>query len=93
MPKRFQRTRKLRRVNVRTPGGRVSVHIRDKPPGFRRCGWCGEVLQGIVRESMAKTSKSEKRVSRRFGGYLCHKCLERALKISVISEWKTIEVT
>jgi len=87
VPKRFQRTRKLRRVSVRTPGGRVAVHYENKPSGFRRCAWCGKTLPGIIRESLAKAPKSEKRISRWFGGYLCHKCLESSLKYAVISEW------
>ncbi|WP_373286765.1 hypothetical protein [Sulfodiicoccus acidiphilus] len=44
-----------------------------------RCSSCGKPLRG-VRDSGAKT---EKRPERPFGGYLCHRCLEAAIRAGV----------
>lgn len=90
VPKRSQRTGKVRRIMVRTPSGKVSYYIEDKKPNHHRCAWCGGILQGIVREKLGNAPKSAKRVARLFGGYLCHRCLEKSLKLSVFFEWKAI---
>jgi len=88
LPTRSQRVRKgIRRVFVRTPGGRTVVHYEDKRPGFRRCGICGEVLHGIRRDDERPIPKSQKRVSRLHGGNVCHRCLESMIRGSVLAEW------
>jgi ribosomal protein L34E len=61
LPTRSRRVRKgIRRVFVRTPGGRTVVHYEDKNPGFKRCGICGEVLrreaEGLERASGGSSS-------------------------------------
>ncbi|MDJ0273703.1 MAG: 50S ribosomal protein L34e [Nitrososphaerota archaeon] len=88
MPSRRLRVRKgIRRVFVRTPGGRTVVHYEDKRPNFRRCAVCGEVLHGIRRDDERPLPKSQKRVSRYHGGNVCHRCLESRIREVVMAEW------
>ncbi len=44
-----------------------------------RCAMCKKELRGVSFEG----SKSEKRPTRMYGGYLCHKCLEKVIKKKV----------
>lgn len=49
--------------------------------GFARCAICGRVLHGIPRmDEIRKYSKSARRVSRKFGGYLCARCAREIIK-------------
>lgn len=86
MPRPRLRTRSLRRVNVRTPGGRTVVHYETKRPGPARCAICGRVLNGVPRlrpVELRKLPKTAKRPERLFGGVLCPSCLEKLLKKSI----------
>ncbi len=81
MPQPRKRSRSLRRISVKTPGGRTTVHYKYRKPKAAKCGKCGMVLKGIVRErpyKMKKMAKIKKRPTRPYGGVLCTKCL-RAL--------------
>jgi large subunit ribosomal protein L34e len=50
---------------------------------YPKCAICKKVLHGLPRlNKFRKLSKSEKRVSRIFGGYLCSKCTREVLKES-----------
>ncbi len=81
------RSRSLRRVKVRTPGGEVVVHYEKRRPGPARCARCGRPLNGVPRvrpnilRNMAKTSK---RPERPYGGVLCPRCLAELLRRSII---------
>ena len=78
MPRRYLRTRSRKRVSVRTPGGRVVIHYRDEKPDYPHCAICGEKLRGIPREKPRRLTRTERKVSRPFGGNVCHKCLSMA---------------
>ena len=81
MPKPSRKSRSLRKIFVKTPGGRTTVHYRHRKPSKAKCGKCGVVLKGIARErpyKMKKIGKSKKRPTRPYGGYLCTRCM-RAL--------------
>ena len=41
------RSRKNRRVSVKTPGGRLVLHDENKTYGKPQCGQSGETLKGI----------------------------------------------
>ena len=76
MPAPRHRSRSLRRVYVKTPGGKTVVHYRRRKPAKAKCV-CGAVLKGIPRERpylMQNMSKSKKRSERPYGGNLCSKC-------------------
>jgi len=76
-------------IKRRTPGGRITILIKKAKGSYAKCAICKEPLQGVVRDhprNLRKYPKSQKRVSRIFGGHLCHKCLERIIKENVRRE-------
>ena len=85
------RSRRFRRVHVRTPGGKVVLHHERRKPGKAQCGLCGEYLKGVPRGIMSfvgKLSKTQRRPERPYGGVLCSKCMrktfvEKARKMAV----------
>jgi len=67
----------------KTPSGRISIIVKLKRGNVPRCAICGRKLQGLLSLHPSKYRRlnlSQKRVSRKYGGYLCHKCLENLLK-------------
>lgn len=68
----------MRRRYIRTPGGLTKIRYSRFKSDAPICGVCGAPLNG-VRDG----SKSEKSVERPYGGYLCHRCLETLIKLSV----------
>ena len=79
------KSKKLRRIKVKTPKGRVVTHLRQKLKGPTLCAITGEKLRGIKRgtkTSFKNLNKSQKRVSRAFGGYMSH----IALKAKILKE-------
>ena len=82
MPRPALRTRTLRRVFVRTPGGRLVIHYEKRRSNPMRCGLCGAEIHGcrVWRPSeLARLPKTKKRPERPYGGHLCHSCLEKLL--------------
>ena len=83
------KSRSLRRVKVKTPGGRVITHYRERKPEKSKCGVCKGGLSGVPREipsKIGKLSKSQRRPSRYAGGNLCSKCSRQNIKSNVIIE-------
>lgn len=77
------RTRTLKRVKVRTPGGRVVIHYKKKKPNKAKCANCKKPLSGVPRlrsNELRKLSKTEKRPERPYGGYLCSECMRKLMK-------------
>lgn len=93
MPRRALRTRSRKGKQVRTPGGRLVTHYFGEKPGSPRCGMCGRELHGVSTDGRA--SKSEKAVSRIYGGNLCPSCLRSAIFELSYSLWaeKTAPLT
>jgi len=80
MPAPRKRSRSLRRIFVKIPGGRTTVHYKHRKPKSAKCGKCGAVLKGIARErpyKMKKMAKSKKKVNRPYGGNLCSRCMRK----------------
>ncbi|BAN90114.1 50S ribosomal protein L34e [Aeropyrum camini] len=72
------RSRSLRRVYRRTPGGYTVVHYERRKPGPARCARCGRPLGGVPRgrpPRVRRLSKTAKRPERPYGGVLCSTCL------------------
>ena len=77
-----QKTRSLRRVKRKTPGGRVVIHYEKRKPGRAHCSSCGKVLHGVprVRASyLRRFPKSQLRPERPYGGVLCSKCSRKVI--------------
>ncbi len=89
MVRRKDRTRKVVKEWVRTPGGRLVLHVyRKKAKGKAKCALCKSELHGVSMEG----AKSQKRVTRIFGGHLCHKCTERLITLATRVKEGTIKM-
>ncbi len=89
MPRPGLRSRSVKRVKVRTPGGKTVTHYRSKKTGKPQCADCGKVLPGVPRESRAKMRnmpKTAKRPERPFGGVLCSPCSRKKIIAEVRAE-------
>ncbi len=76
------KSRSLRRVFRKTPGGKVVLHYKKRKPKLARCGSCGAVLKGVVKARPSKLKnmpKTKKRPERPYGGVLCSKCLRKLM--------------
>lgn len=83
MVRRALRSRSLRRVKVKTPGGNTVTHYRKKKPKAAHCAGCGDELKGVPKErphKMQNMAKTKKRPERKFGGVLCSKCSKQLFK-------------
>ena len=83
MPQRYKRSRSLRKVKIRLPGGRTVIHYKREKPKAAHCARCNAVLKGVPRErpfKMRSLPRTKKRPERPYGGSLCSKCM-RALII------------
>ncbi|MEB3861267.1 MAG: 50S ribosomal protein L34e [Desulfurococcales archaeon] len=81
------RSRSLRRVQRRTPGGRTVTRYERRRPGPARCARCGRPLAGVPRARpsvLRGMSRTSKRPERPYGGVLCPSCLAEALRESII---------
>ena len=78
MPAPRLRSRSLRKIYRRVPGGRTVIQYKRRKPKAAICSNCGAVLKGIPRErpfKMRSMAKTKKRPERPFGGKLCSRCM------------------
>ena len=76
------KSRTFRRIKVKLPGNRVTVHYRKRKPRQAICADCGAVLHGVPRErpyKMRNMPKTKKRPERPYGGVLCSACTRRKI--------------
>lgn len=79
-PKHRSRGR-YRQVKVKLAKGNTT-HYRLKNRSVEKCAVCKKPLRGMKRLTRTKyknLNKSQKKVERPFGGYMCHKCLAQKL--------------
>ena len=77
MVRRALRSRSLRKISVKIPGGRVVRVYKRKNPAPAQCGKCGKALKGVPRlrpSKMQNLAKTKKRPQRPYGGVLCSVC-------------------
>jgi len=77
MPQPYKRSRSLRRLQVKVPGGITKTHYKKRKPSRASCGNCGAVLGGVLRERpkvLKRLPRTKKRPERPYGGNLCSKC-------------------
>ncbi|HLD33583.1 MAG TPA: 50S ribosomal protein L34e [Candidatus Nanoarchaeia archaeon] len=82
MVNRQKRSRTLKRISVKTPGGKTVVHFRKPKPGKAHCASCKRVLEGVPRvraAEMMKLAKTERRPERPYAGMLCSTCMRRTM--------------
>lgn len=83
------KSRTFRRIHVKLPGNRVKLHYKRRKPSKPKCGRCGSVLIGVLRElpyKMMTLPKTKKRPSRPYGGVLCSKCTRELIKEKIRSK-------
>ena len=83
MPEPRFRSRSLRRVKKKLPGGKTVTHYEKRKPKVAKCAHCKIELKGMARErpyKMQKLDRSKKRVERPYGGYLCSNCSRKLIK-------------
>ncbi|HDD33922.1 MAG TPA: 50S ribosomal protein L34e [Thermofilaceae archaeon] len=83
MPRPAYRSRTAKRKLVRTPGGRLVVHILDKKHDYPKCAVCKQPLQGFPRMTAREERRGHRPPNRAYGGFLCSSCLRRMLKAAV----------
>lgn len=88
MVRLMYRTRSMRKVFRRTPGGRTIIHFERRKKSPMKCGRCGAILGGVPidERDRRRLSKSAKRPQRMFGGILCPRCLAEVIKSVVRGE-------
>ncbi|HLC56566.1 MAG TPA: 50S ribosomal protein L34e [Candidatus Nanoarchaeia archaeon] len=77
-----QKSRTLRRIKVKTPGGKVVMHYKARMPKGQKCANCKKTLQGIPRLNTAKfrnLPSSSKKAKRPFAN-LCSSCMRLKIK-------------
>jgi large subunit ribosomal protein L34e len=83
MPRGMFKSGRLRKIFVRTPGGRNTLHYRARKPSKAICTSCKKPLAGVPRElpsKMKNLPKTAKRPERKYGGVLCSACTRTLLK-------------
>ena len=71
----------LRKIKVRIASKTKTVY-RKRKPGKARCGACGRLLGGALRErpyKMRNIAKTKKRPERTYGGVLCSGCVRKKI--------------
>ena len=77
------RSRSAKRRNVKAVK-RTVTHFKKKQKGLHVCAECGAFLHGVRDKGRSKTRNTKtSRPSRKYGGYLCHRCLRKKIVRSV----------
>jgi len=82
MPAPRLRSKTLRTVSRKTPGGKTVVHHKKRLPAKAKCSKCGVVLKAVPRKNptrLKNTPKTKKRPERPYGGVLCSACMRRRI--------------
>lgn len=83
------KSRRLKRVKVKTTKETVT-HYRQRNRSIAKCAITKKALRGIPRltnKKFGKLNKSQKTVSRAFGGYMSH----TALKEKILNDMVLVE--
>lgn len=89
MPRGMFKSRTLRRIFKKLPGGNTELRYEQRNPKVAHCGRCGANLHGIPRakaQDLARMPKTKKRPERPFGGVLCSRCHRDIIKIEARDE-------
>ena len=80
------RSRSFRKVSVRTPGGKTTIHYTRRNHTPATCAVTGEKLHGVPRNTpykLKELSKTQRRPERPYGGVLSSKAMRALLKAKV----------
>ena len=85
MPRPSLRTKSLRRILKKIPGGAFVIHYSNRKPSVAKCAKCKQPLKGVARKTPSKLKRiagSLRRPSRPYGGNLCSNCTRQTIKES-----------
>ncbi|MBS3112704.1 50S ribosomal protein L34e [Candidatus Woesearchaeota archaeon] len=77
------KTKRFRKVFIKTPGARTIVHYRQRKVNLPKCAECKTPLKGmpkLLSSQFKNLSKSKKTTNRPYGGNLCSACMRSKLK-------------
>ncbi|MDO5850980.1 MAG: 50S ribosomal protein L34e [Methanobacteriaceae archaeon] len=83
MPQPRYRTKSLKAVSKKVPGGRNVTHYKKKKPSKHVCANCGRTLDAVPRGrpyEIRKLSKNSRKPNRPYGGNLCTNCTKKLFK-------------
>jgi large subunit ribosomal protein L34e len=83
MPRPALRSRSLRRILKKIPGGAFTIHYSRRKPSVAKCAKCKKPLKGMARKRVSKLKKiagSMRKPSRPYGGNLCSGCTREVIK-------------
>ena len=81
MPRPAHRSRSVRRIKRKTPGGRTAVHYEKKAKGVPRCPVTGLAIGGMDKK-IYRFGVRVRAPSRPYGGVFSHKVLARGLRLA-----------
>ncbi|RLF24266.1 MAG: 50S ribosomal protein L34e [Thermoprotei archaeon] len=82
MPRPTHRSRSWRRIYLRTPGGRTTVHYERRKVNPPRCAICKQPLN-MPRMDRKAAREGFRTPGRPYAGCVCPKCLRDAIKRAV----------
>ncbi len=78
-----KRTRSVKKVKKKTPGGRTVTHFKAEKAKACKCGRCKTLVKNIATGSnteLSGMSKSKKGTSMPYSGVLCNKCIDTLVR-------------
>ena len=81
MVRGMHKSKTFRRVKVKTPGNRISIHYKERKPKKLVCPNCSTDLKGTLRLrpiQQSKVSRSQKRSERAYSN-LCARCAKKTM--------------
>ncbi|MCF2139483.1 MAG: 50S ribosomal protein L34e [Candidatus Lokiarchaeota archaeon] len=85
-----KRSRSMARIQTRLPGNGHTTHFVRRRPKYAHCPITGAKLHGVPRlrpAQIRKLSKTERTVSRYYGGKISHTALSDAIRKKVLEEY------
>merc|ERR1712170_327536 len=88
-------TKSNKQRTLRTPGGKLTLHVLKKKAKGPHCGDCGKALIGLPRLrpiEYSRLKKRERRFNRAYGGSRCASCVRtRVVRAFLIEEQKCVK--
>ncbi|SPJ09598.1 60S ribosomal protein L34 [Plasmodium sp. DRC-Itaito] len=79
---------------VRTPGGKLTIHVVKKKAGKPKCADCKTAIQGVKALRPADNNRARRKnrtVTRAYGGSICARCIrERIMRAFLFEEQKCV---
>jgi len=83
MPRPALRSRSLRKILKKIPGGAYVVHYTNRKPSAPKCANCKRPLKGVAKREQSRLKRvasSFRKPSRPYGGNLCSACMRNKIK-------------